>query len=250
MFPTDIHLGSNDHVRHHLIHFPDPVVRPGGMSFGTGHAPSFVPQADAERYYFEPDQMTLTLTPDSRRIKLGQPLTLSWELMNHTAYVIPTPKDVRRESLHAQVVIVDPNGITRTAPPATIVSDGGAIHGLAPGEKREAKTTLFYSSRGFAFRTPGAHSIKMQIVWDYGGIPFGVRAMADVWVDYPVTDADNEVAAAMMHPDVGAMVAMGGKAHHMPEVGGRVTAVLDQHPEHPVCKALAKLMAHRKGKAK
>jgi hypothetical protein len=132
VFPTEIHLGFNDHVRHHLIHFPDPVVRPGGMSFGSGHSPSLVPTSDTERFYFEPDQMTLTLSPESRRIKLGQPLELSWELVNNTAYVIPTPTDVRRESLHAQVAIVDPNGVTWTAPPATIMSDGGAIRDLPP----------------------------------------------------------------------------------------------------------------------
>src|SRR5262249_22576273 len=137
-----------------------------------------------------------------------------------------------------------------TAPPATIVSDGGAIRDLAPGEKRGAKTTLFYSSRGFAFRTPGAHAIKLQIVWDYGGIPFGVRAVTDVWVDYPVSDADNEVAAAMMHPEVGAMVAMGGKPHNMPEAARRVAAVVKEHPEHPASKAMAKHLAPRKPKAK
>ena len=32
VFPTDIHLGFNEHVRHHLTHFPDPTVRPGGIS--------------------------------------------------------------------------------------------------------------------------------------------------------------------------------------------------------------------------
>src|SRR5262249_29108038 len=119
VFPTDIHLGFNEHVRHHLIHFPDPVVRPGGMSFGTGHSPSLVPQSDVDRFYCEPEQLTLTLAPHSRRIKLGQPLALDWELTNKTAYYIPTPTDVRRESLHAQVAIVDPNGVSRTAPPAT-----------------------------------------------------------------------------------------------------------------------------------
>jgi hypothetical protein len=90
----------------------------------------------------------------------------------------------------------------------------------------------------------------MQIVWDYGGIPFGVRAETDVWVDYPVSDADNEVAAAMLRPDVGAMVAMGGKLHHIPETGESLAAVVERHPEHPASKALVKHMTPRKGKAK
>src|SRR5207237_5232024 len=32
-FPNDIHLGFNDRVRRHLIHLPDPAVRPGAMDF-------------------------------------------------------------------------------------------------------------------------------------------------------------------------------------------------------------------------
>ena len=65
----DIHLGFNDHVRHHLVHFPDPVVRPGGMSFGTGHNTT-VPQTDNDRLFFEPDQMALTIAAESARVKL------------------------------------------------------------------------------------------------------------------------------------------------------------------------------------
>jgi hypothetical protein len=90
----------------------------------------------------------------------------------------------------------------------------------------------------------------MQIVWDYGGIPFGVRATTDIWVDYPVSDADNEVAAAMMHPDVGAMVAMSGKVHHIREAGERLAAVVKRHPEHAAAKAVARHLAPAKGKAK
>ena len=37
VFPDDISLKFNSHVKHHLVHFPDPVVRPGGMGFEAGH---------------------------------------------------------------------------------------------------------------------------------------------------------------------------------------------------------------------
>lgn len=45
VFPKDINLRFNRHVRHHLIHFPDPVVRPGAMDFAAGHITT-VPEAD------------------------------------------------------------------------------------------------------------------------------------------------------------------------------------------------------------
>lgn len=246
VFPTDIHLSFNDHVRHHLVHFPDPVVRPGGMSFGTGHS-STVPQSDTDRFFFEPEQMALTLKSGGERIKLGQPLSLSWEVANKTRQTIPVPSDLRREALHAQVTIVNPAGVTRLAPPAAIMSDSGSIQDLPPGATRGAKTTLFYSSRGFAFKTPGQYIVKLQIGWDVGGVPVGVRGEIDVWVDYPVSDADNALAAAMMHHEVGAMIAMGGKTHQIQAAGARLEKAVAGHPEHPVVKAIA---SHLSGQSK
>jgi hypothetical protein len=43
-FPNDINLGFNARVRRHLIHLPDPAVRPGAMDF-FGAAVN-APQAD------------------------------------------------------------------------------------------------------------------------------------------------------------------------------------------------------------
>ena len=60
IFPDNIKLEFNDHVTHHLVHFPDIVVRPGGMTFGSGHS-SPVPEAD--RYFFAAEQLELTLEP-------------------------------------------------------------------------------------------------------------------------------------------------------------------------------------------
>jgi hypothetical protein len=198
-----------------------------------------VPQSDNDRVFFESDQLTLTLKPGSERIKLGQPLSLAWDLTNKTKQALPVPSDLRRESLHAQVTIINPNGVARLAPPAVIMSDSGGIQDLLPGKTRGAITTLFYSSKGFAFKTPGQYIVKLQIGWDAGGVPLGVRGEIPIWVDYPVSDADNEVAAAMMHHEVGAMVAMGGKLHHLSTAGARLERALASHPEHPASKAMA-----------
>ncbi|QEL13210.1 hypothetical protein [Limnoglobus roseus] len=243
VFPDNIRLGFNEHVRHHLIHFPDPVVRPGGMSFGTGHN-TVVPQTDIDRVFLDDDQLALTIE-SAPRVKLGQPLAVSWKLTNKLGKPIPVPTDLRREALHARITVVTPTGATRTAPPAAIISDAGSIKYLAPGEARSAKTTLFYSSKGFTFRTPGQYTLKLDITWEYRGVPLGVRAEAGVWVDYPVSDADNEIASLMLHPDVGAMVATGGQTHHRPAAAALLQEAVTRHPEHPVTKAMAKYVSGR-----
>ena len=56
VFPTDIALRFNRHVRHHLVHFPDIVVHPGGMSFGTGHSAT-VPESVINRHFYAPEQL-------------------------------------------------------------------------------------------------------------------------------------------------------------------------------------------------
>src|SRR5204862_3339230 len=95
VFPDDIALRFNDHVRHHLLHFPDIVVRPGGMTFGSGHSSS-VPEADREYL----PQLELRLEMAAAQIELGEPLHLAWILMNKSETPIVVPSDIRTEAQH------------------------------------------------------------------------------------------------------------------------------------------------------
>jgi hypothetical protein len=210
VFPDQINLAFNDHVRHHLVHFPDVVVRPGGMTFGSGHS-STVPEAD--RYYFEPDELTLTLEPAASNVELAEPLELHWTLKNTSRETIPVPSDIGIEAQHAFITVTDARGQSKPMPSFVIRTDQVAIRPLAPGSGLKAQTKVFWSSRGFAFAEPGKYTIDLRIIWTSDGTPLGVKARTDVWVNYPKTDADNEAAATLMHPEVGMYVALGGGDH-------------------------------------
>jgi hypothetical protein len=210
VFPDDINLAFNEHVRHHLVHFPDPVVRPGGMTFGTGHSSS-VPEAD--RYYFEPDELALELAATESRIELGEPLALRWTLTNASRQPLPVPSDIGIEAQHAFITVTDPRGRAKLMPSFVIRTDNVGIRMLEPDEHLEAQTRVYWSPRGFAFEEPGKYSVEVRMVWTAHGTPFGVRASTDVWVNYPRADEDNEAAAALLHPDVGKYVALGGGEH-------------------------------------
>src|SRR5437016_13342203 len=69
-FPNDIFLGFNDHVRHHLIHLPDIVIRPGGMTFTAGHNGIPVPQAhtDGDEMYIDHPGLDLKFRSEERRV--------------------------------------------------------------------------------------------------------------------------------------------------------------------------------------
>jgi hypothetical protein len=221
VFPDQINLRFNEHVRHHLVHFPDPVVRPGGMSFGSGHSSS-VPEAD--RYYFEPDELELTLALGESHLELGEPLELSWTVVNKSRRSLPVPSDIGVKAQHAFITVTDARGRARLMPSFVIQTDHVAIRSLEPDDHLSADTRLFWSSRGFAFEEPGKYTVEVRIVWTSDGVPLGAQASADVWVNYPRTATDNEAAATLLHPEVGKYVALGG-GDHLVEAAQRIRQV-------------------------
>lgn len=113
VFPDDIHLGFNQHVRHHLIHLSNPAVRPGGMNFGAGHSTQ-VPQEDADRAEVSSDVLRLSVTTEADRLRLGQPARVRWELTNVSGQTVTLPSDL---SLLAQHVRIAVNGSRWRDPP-------------------------------------------------------------------------------------------------------------------------------------
>jgi hypothetical protein len=223
VFPTEINLGFNEHVRHHLVHFPDPTVRPGGMTFGSGHS-STVPEAD--RYFFEPGELELVLTLKEDHIELGEPLALSWVVRNVSGVSLPVPTDVGVEAQHATITVTDPRGHRRLVPSFIIRTDHVSIGPLDNGEELASETRVFWSSLGFAFPEPGKYQVEVRIAWAYGEAPLGVRASAEVFVNYPQAVADNQAAAALLHPEVGMYVALGGDAPHLTTAIERIQDVV------------------------
>ena len=210
VFPTDINLAFNEHVRHHLMHWPDPAVRPGGMTFGSGHSSS-VPSAD--RLYFSPDELNLNLQVANAQIDLGEPLRLSWTLTNRTRVPIPVPTDVGIEAQHAFIRITDAQGRQRTLRSLVIRTDHVAMRPLEANSDRSAEARVYWDSEGFAFSTPGRHLVEVEILWSQGPVPVGAKATAEVWVNYPQSRTDNDIAASLLHPEVGKYVALGGAPH-------------------------------------
>jgi hypothetical protein len=192
------------------------------MTFGTGHG-TVVPEVD--RQYFPAQELELRLEPEHTQIDLGEPLQLGWTLANRSHAPIPVPSDIRVEAQHAVIAVTDPRGISRVMRSFVIQTDQANIEPLDPGEELRAETRVFWSSRGFAFETPGKHILELRIGWTYRGVPFGVRASTDIWVNYPQSAADNDAAATLLHPEVGKYVALGG-APHLTEAVSRLESVV------------------------
>src|SRR5262249_49059873 len=131
VFPDDIFLGFNQHVRHHLNHFPDPVVRPGGMNFGAGHATP-VPQEDADRADVGADGVRLPAAREAGRVRRGQPVRITWKLTNVSERAVRLPNDLSHAAQHVRIAVSRPDGEVRPVPSFVIRTDGVALRDLEP----------------------------------------------------------------------------------------------------------------------
>ena len=240
-FPNDIFLGFNDHVRHHLIHLPDIVIRPGGMTFTAGHNGIPVPQADTDgdEIYADHPALELKITPKKNRVKIGEPLHLEWDLKNTSDKSVWLPGDLSVEYEFAEITVTKPNGHQLQMPPYAIKCDSAYFIDAKPGQKLSAEHHLFWSPQGFAFESPGKHTVNLEVSWRSGGATVGKKASLDVFVDYPVTERENEILALLMNDEVGKFVALGGQAYHLKTAVDRIQAAMEVDKDHPANKAVA-----------
>ncbi len=239
-FPDDIEFRFNAHVRHHLNHFPDIIVRPGGARWAAGHSTT-VPEADLDRYWYESDELQLSVESKKMNIKLGEPLDLKLKLENKAGYIITVPEFISPEYLYSHITVINSAGERKPMPTFVMKTDSGDLSDLEVDGIKEAKTTVFWSSKGFAFNQAGKHTIEVQILWNIDGMPFGISSTLDVWVDAPVVNSDNEVASLLLDDEVGTWVMLGG-AGHLDDATSRIAATVKAHPKHSACKHMIKLM--------
>jgi hypothetical protein len=238
-FPDQINLAFNDRVKTHLRHMPDPAVRPGAMStMLTVDAIAHIPQA-ADVHW--PEQLELTVQLSTDRVTLGEPATLSWTLTNHGPTAVAAPTELAAESLAARVSVTDPTGRITFMRPAEVRSYPPVpMAPLEPGASVRGSTTLFWGQDGFAFRLPGRHLVEVIALWRLAGVPIAVSGDREVWVTYPTSNEDNEVAALLLDPDVGKAVAFGDLAQ-LERASHRIGQAQQLAPNHPASQAFRRL---------
>ncbi len=223
-FPDDIHLGMNARVRHHLAHFPDPVVRPGGHTFASW-ASVAVPSAD--RFVVGPEQLTLTVDTPDATVALGEPVFAHWTLANTSGKPAAVPSEITTQSTYARLTVIDAQGTRHVVTPFVIDCERTSIRALPAGESLQAGQRVFWSSNGFPFERPGRYTIEVAVDWTVSGTPLTITGETSVFVGYPTSNTDNELAATLLHPEVGKWVALGGGAHHLTEAVRRLVAATD-----------------------
>jgi hypothetical protein len=235
-FPNQINLAFNATVKKHLRHLPDPAVRPGAMDFfGSAIA---APEA-ADVVWLDAADLTLTLSSD--HVSLGEPVDLAYELTNRGEVPLPAPDRLDVESLTARVSVTDPSGILTFMRPAVVDScPTSHVRDLQPEDSISGSTVLYWGREGFAFSVPGSHRVEVILLWYVAGVPVAVSAAQDVYVAYPTTPEDNEVAALLLDPEVGAAIAA-GDASRFERAAERIEQATAAAAEHPAVEALRRI---------
>jgi hypothetical protein len=226
VFPDQINLAVNTTVRHHLVHMPDPVIRPGGWPFASWFGTA-VPQA-ADHHQFDPSELELSVTGPSGSVGFGQPLELSWTVKNTSDSTLVVPNNVSLEGLFGSMTIIDADGNRRPYRSFVINCETVRLHELQPGDSVTAKHRVFWSSDGFAFPRPGTYRVEVAVAWSAGGVPVGVQNDTEVFVEYPTSAADNAAAGLVLNAEVGKWVALGGHAYHLTDAADRLNQLADR----------------------
>lgn len=237
-FPDDIEFGFNSHVRRHLVHFPDIVVRPGGASWRVGHATE-VPETDQDRNWYLPDELDFEIQLENDHLALGEPLEIELTLRSCVDYDIIVPERISPEYGYTRIIVIDPQGNRKPMPTFALHTDAGTLVELQPLDAIKGVATVFWSSRGFAFEQSGRHTIEIQTTWNFNGVAYGIVSRQQVWIDAAVSEADNEIASLLLRDEVGIWVMLGG-ADHIENAPGFILAASKCDSEHAACKRLIK----------
>jgi hypothetical protein len=242
-FPTQINLAFNATVNKHLRHLPDPAVRPGAMDF-FGSAIAAPEAADVAWL----DTLELAVEVSADRVYLGELVTLSYNLTNRGAVAVPVPRVLDVESLTVRISVTDPAGKITFVRPHEIQSCPPIdLEELGPGQAVSGSAMLYWGKDGFAFETPGRHLVDVIILWDLAGVPVAAECEREVFVSYPTTDADNEIAALLLDPDVGRAIAV-GDVSRFERASERIRRATTAARKHPAIEALRRLGLIKKGR--
>jgi hypothetical protein len=237
-YPQDINFAFNEHNRHHLIHAPDVVVRPGGEDFTFGHLGTFAPEAQDDA---KARGVVLRVAASDGRLKLGQPLVLKVELVNDGTKPVSVPISFGLALHNVAIVVRRPGREERRIRSFVLICHEERQRELAPGKSFAWEEVVYWDRNGVVFPDPGPYAVSVEAQWFAGDQPLAAEASTKVWVDYPVSEKENAVAAALLDDEVGKYVALGGNAVHLKKAVARIQQAKKAEPSHPAIRRIAKI---------
>ncbi|HEX5616878.1 MAG TPA: matrixin family metalloprotease [Solirubrobacteraceae bacterium] len=218
---TNWSYAADDQKR--LRHWPDPIVRPGGQSYGAYDTAPVLP--DDEQV--EPAGVELAVSPMLASVPLGAPVRVDLELSNEASIAVPT--DLSLAAGHISGTVTDPSGTVRAFRSIIHCVDNDSV---GDAQRSAGSMTLLRGTDGALFPSAGAHTVHVDVRWDAGGVAYAVRGEGAVTVTDAVDAAHAETAERVLStPDALLTLALGGD--HLPAGQEAIAAALDNEVLRP-----------------
>jgi hypothetical protein len=172
-FPDNVLWSFARDDQQRLRHWPDIVVRPGGITLpARDDAPSALQVSDRHR---------LDVTADPSSVPLGAPVRVNLHLTNIAAKPADTPAHIGLGAGFVRGLVIDSQGIARSFSPLVVSENRDATQFLAPGGSIDDSLTLLQGAEGALFPEAGAFRVVVEIAWN------GQAADATLRMDFVVS---------------------------------------------------------------
>jgi hypothetical protein len=238
-FPGNITWDFHPHNKHHIKHWPDIYVRPGGVAFAQAHGTTPIAPDDIG---FDAEGITCEVLPVRESFPIGAPVRFNVRLTNTLAVPVAVPAVFTYESGRIEGAIKAPGGGTQPFKPIVLCIEEETLEYLDPGASKVASVTLLRSAGGPLFATPGLHTITAVVRWaSEAGIPVVATGDATVWITDATDESHREAAAAVLtSADLSVVLALGGGDHLTDGIAAldKALAVDELRPHYAATEAL------------
>lgn len=221
-FPRNIKWAFADDDLRRIRHYPDIVIRPGGVPFGSADpADPLIATSDLEVSL--EGQLELTVKPLEPEVPLGAPVRVSLQLKNISSNTITVPADIGLGQGFTSGRVENISGSARRFAPIRGCVDARLMTDLEPGDTIYADLVLLRGADGPLFPCNGIATIHVDISWDLGTdadtsfeLKAKVTGSATVLITGPMTPEHAAIAHKVLTtPDVHPVLMFGG--HHLKE---------------------------------
>lgn len=212
-FPNNILYEFDGRDVQRLRHWPDVVVRPGGVPWWSTNAqiistPIALDDAGAADVG---DHVNLSVTTLLDAVPLGAPVRVNLAMTNVTDEAIPVPVDLGLGGGATAGRVYGPAGDARDFRPLVVFDGTPECADVDTGEATYGSMTLLRGADGPLFTAPGLHRIEIDAVWEVNGVEVITYGSASVFITGVESAAHAANAKAVLdEPDLLLTLAIGG----------------------------------------
>ena len=222
-FPKNVMWKFTPEDEKRLRHWPDPVVRPGGIGWGGGDR-----SPTSTLTEIPPPHLRLDVSALSPTVPLAAPVRVELSLTNTDETLLSmVPASLSLMSGAVRGTVTDSSGTVRSFSPLVIAGEAQVTF-LEPGASLSDSLSLLRGRDGALFPLPGNYRIVVEVRWQEELKDFVITGETTVTVTPAADAAHAEVARKVLAtPDTLLVLALGGD--HLKEGIDAIQAAL-AHP--------------------